>query len=198
MPLWEIVELLKRELNLKGNSADVVAESCAQLNVADEGSLVDRAERCRGVLCGARGGARVVPAVEADVVAAGGDAAVVAAPARGAGVAAELMARGGAATSRYVAAEAHAGCYLGTCCLCCGYSYLNAVGSDAFNETFFLCCSCPIVQRWERVPVDTYQRDGSPNWFRNIDDLWLYKHLDTRDAHHENRGYCGLRVRTFE
>ena len=83
MPLWEIVELLKRELNLKGNSADVVAESCAQLNVADEGSLVDRAERCRGVLCGARGGARVVPAVEADVVAAG----VVAAPAHGAGVA---------------------------------------------------------------------------------------------------------------
>lgn len=36
MPLWEIVELLKRELNLKGNSADVVAESCAQLNVADD------------------------------------------------------------------------------------------------------------------------------------------------------------------
>ena len=58
--------------------------------------------------------------------------------------------------------------------------------------------SCPIVQRWERVPVDTYQRDGFPNWFRNIDDLWLYKHLDTRDAHHENRGYCGLRVRKFE
>ena len=27
VPLWEIVELLKRELNLKGNSADVVAES---------------------------------------------------------------------------------------------------------------------------------------------------------------------------
>ena len=80
MPLWEIVELLKRELNLKGSSADVVAESCAQLNVADEGSLVDRAERCRGVLCGARGGARVVPAVEADVVAAGGDSGLKAEP----------------------------------------------------------------------------------------------------------------------
>ena len=39
--LWEIVELLKRELNLKGNSADVVAESCAQLNVADRAAHRD-------------------------------------------------------------------------------------------------------------------------------------------------------------
>lgn len=51
MPLIDQVNLLKRELNLEGNIAKVVADACVQLGVSTKGkSLVEQATECCRVL----------------------------------------------------------------------------------------------------------------------------------------------------
>ena len=59
--LNDTYELLKRELALEGNVSDVVAQACRALGVSPEGSIMDRAARCRAALLG--GGSRPQPAV---------------------------------------------------------------------------------------------------------------------------------------
>ena len=57
--LNDTYELLKRELALEGNVSDVVAQACRALGVSPEGSIMDRAARCRAALLG--GGSRPQP-----------------------------------------------------------------------------------------------------------------------------------------
>ena len=59
--LNDTYELLKRELALEGNVSDVVAQACRALGVSPEGSIMDRAARCRAALLG--GGSQPQPAV---------------------------------------------------------------------------------------------------------------------------------------
>lgn len=53
LPLVQTCDLLRRELGLaEGSVPDVLARACQQLGVAPEGTLLERAARCRAVLVG--------------------------------------------------------------------------------------------------------------------------------------------------
>ena len=54
--LVETCAVLKRELGLSGNVAEVISGACRALGVDDTGTLVARAKKCRDVLGEGTGG----------------------------------------------------------------------------------------------------------------------------------------------